>query len=311
MKLYYLFYIAGIPWECQLYKFYNLCRYLTGGVGMKRLKLRFFLTKYRIIIIVLIVISLVGVVTFGVLQIDSDKIMGNSTLFGVIGTLLGALIGGVFSLMGSVWVNSKQQRAVQNVKRKNVIYSPLYDELVDIQDHILKKNPYPNYIFFKKEIQTILPHPQFTAWRRIKSDTRYLEVPDVLVKQMEQLEESIHYYQEVRQKANDEIQNILNSVLKDNNLNTCSLINVGSIISGDILNQNEIDIYHKTMEIGNEKTIDEFTREKINKEIYYRCNNAQAIIEVRKKYKEWLNIQRQTIEMLSILIKQILVRYEG
>lgn len=252
-----------------------------------------------------------GVVTFGVLQIDGNKIMGNSTLFGVIGTLLGALIGGVFSLMGSVWVNSKQQRAVQNVKRKNVIYSPLYDELVDIQYHILQKNPYPNYIFFKKEIQTILPHPQFTAWRRIKSDTRYLEVPDVLVKQMEQLEESIHYYQEVRQKANDEIQNILNSVLKDNNLNTCSLINVGSIISGDILNQNEIDIYHKTMEIGNEKTIDKFTREKINKEIYYRCNNAQAIIEVRKKYKEWLNIQSQTIEMLSILIKQVLVQYEG
>lgn len=65
------------------------------------------------------------------------------------------------------------------------------------------------------------------------------------------------------------------------------------------------------MEIGEEKTIDEFTREKVNKEIYYRCNNAQTIIEVRKKYKEWLNIQKKTIEMLSILIKQVLVKYEG
>lgn len=136
---------------CLLYKFYNLCRYLTGGVVMKRLKLSFFLTKYRIIIIVVLVIILVGVVTFGVLQIDSDKIMGNSTLFGVIGTLLGALIGGVFSLMGSVWVNSKQQRAVQNVKRKNVIYSPLYDELVDIQDHILKKIHILTIYFLKKK----------------------------------------------------------------------------------------------------------------------------------------------------------------
>lgn len=243
--------------------------------------------------------------------LDGDKIMENSTLFGVIGTLLGALIGGAFSLIGSVWVNSKQQRAVQNVKRKNIIYSPLYDELVDIQDHILRKNPYPDYIVFKKERQTILPHPQFSAWGRIKSDTRYLEVPDILAKQMEQLEESIHCYQEVRQKADDEIQNILNNVLKDNNLKTCSIINIGSVISGDILSQNEIDIYHKSMEIGEEKTIDEFTREKVNKEIYYRCNNAQTIIEVRKKYKEWLNIQKQTIEMLSILIKQVLVKYEG
>ena len=40
----------------------------------------------------------------GMLQLDGDKIMGNSILFGVIGTLLGALIGGVFPLMGSFWV---------------------------------------------------------------------------------------------------------------------------------------------------------------------------------------------------------------
>ncbi len=131
---------------------------------MKRLKLRLFISKYRIVIIVALVITLVGVVTFSALQIDGDKIIGNSTLFGVIGTLLGALIGGVFSLMGSVWVNSKQQRALQNVKRKNVIYSPLYDELVDIQNNILQQNPYPNYVVFKKDTQTILPHPQFSAW---------------------------------------------------------------------------------------------------------------------------------------------------
>lgn len=29
------------------------------------------------------------------------------------------------------------------------------------------------------------PHPQYDAWRRIKSDTRYLEVPDYLKKQIE------------------------------------------------------------------------------------------------------------------------------
>lgn len=278
---------------------------------MKRLKLRLFISKYRIVIIVALVIALVGVVTFSALQIDGDKIIGNSTLFGVIGTLLGALIGGVFSLMGSVWVNSKQQRALQNVKRKNVIYSPLYDELVDIQNNILQQNPYPNYVVFKKDTQTILPHPQFSAWGRIKADTRYLEVPNILIKQMEQLEEAVHCYQSVRYKANEEIQKILNDVLKDNNLGTCSIINIGSVISGDILNRNKTDIYHESMEIGKEKNIDEFIREKVNNEIYYKCDNTQMVIEVRTKYKEWLNIQERTIEMLSILIKQVLVQYEG
>ena len=68
------------------------------------IKIKFFITKYRIVIIVVLVIALVGGVALGMLQLDGDKIMGNSILFGVMGTLLGALIGGVFSLMGSFWV---------------------------------------------------------------------------------------------------------------------------------------------------------------------------------------------------------------
>ncbi len=132
-----------------------------------------------------------------------------------------------------------------------------------------------------------------------------------MIKQMEQLEDSVHRYQSVRYKANEEIQNILNDVLKDNNLGTCSIINIGSVISGDILNRNKTDIYHESMELGKEKNIDEFIREKVNNEIYYKCDNAPMVIEVRTKYKEWLNIQERTIEMLSILIKQVLVQYEG
>lgn len=278
---------------------------------MKRLKMKFFISKHRIVIIAALVTALVSAVTWGVLQIDCDRISEDSTLFGVIGTLLGAIIGGVFSLMGSVWMNSKQQRALQNVKKKNVIYSPLYDELVDIQNNILQKNPYPGYISFENGPQTIVPHPQFSAWGRIKADTRYLEVPAILTKKMEQLEESIHGYQSVRDKADEEIQRILNDVLEDNNLGTCRISNIGRVLSGNILSQNRTDIYHEAMEMREEKDIDEITREKINKEIYDKCDNSQVVIEARKRYKEWLNIQNHAIEMLSVLIKQVLVKYEG
>ena len=101
-------------------------------------------------------------------RIDINVVVRNSTMFGVIGTLLGAVVGGAFTLLGSVWVNSKQQKAVQNVRRKNVIYSPLYDELLDIQNRILKLNPYPAYIHFEKGPQTMNPHPQFSAWGVLK-----------------------------------------------------------------------------------------------------------------------------------------------
>ena len=208
--------------------------------------------------------------------------------------------------MGSVWVSSKQQRAVHNIKRKNVIYSPLYDELVDIQDRILVENPYPNYIFFQKGTQTIISHPQFTAWGRIKSDTRYLEVPGILKKQMEQLELAVREYNDIRGKANDEIKKILNKILKKNGLKKCSLINIG-----DVLSDNRIDLHHDAIACENGKRIDKQTRDALNQQIYENFNNNRVVIKTRELYKNWLMIQRETIEMLGLLIKQVLVMYEG
>ena len=244
-------------------------------------------------------------------KIEIQLVTSNPTMLGVMGTLLGALIGGAFSLMGSIWVNSKQQRAVQNIKRKNVIYSPLYDELVDIQDNILERNPYPSYIEFKKGMQTIMPHPQFSAWGRIKADTRYLEVPDILRKQMERLESTIHVYQAIRYDVNDELKNILNSVLIENKLNQCTIMNIGDVISKDVLADKNVDIYHSAMEIGEEKVLDETIRQKINSQIYERAEKNQKVIEVRKRYYDWINTQQQTIELLGLLIKQVIQKYEG
>ena len=67
------------------------------------------------------------------------------------------------------------------------------------------------------------PHPQYDAWRRIKSDTRYLEVPDYLKKQIEKLESTIHDYIEYRYKANVEVQTILNNTLIENGLSKCEI----------------------------------------------------------------------------------------
>lgn len=210
-----------------------------------------------------------------------------------------------------MWVNSKQQKAVQNVRRKNVIYSPLYDELIDIQNRILKLNPYPTYVLFKKGPQTMDPHPQFSAWGRIKADTRYLEVPDILIKKMEQLEAAIHKYQSIRGKASDEIQTILNDVLRDNRMQVCNIRNIGDVISCDILSDNKIDIYHTAMEIGERKQLDNQIREIINKQVYDKANTNQVVLDTREYYMDWLKIQRETINIIGLLIKQVIIKYEG
>ncbi len=278
---------------------------------MKGLEIKFFLQRHRKIIACIAIVVFIGLFVLGLERIDINAIVRNSTIFGVIGTLLGAVVGGAFTLLGSIWVNSKQQKAVQNVRRKNVIYSPLYDELIDIQNRILKLNPYPTYILFEKGNQTMNPHPQFSAWGRIKADTRYLEVPDILIKKMEQLEASIRKYQSIRGKASDEIQAILNDVLRDNSMQVCNIRNIGDLISSDILSDNKIDIYHTAMEIGEKKQLDNHIREIINKQVYDKANSNQVVLDTREYYMDWLKIQRETINIIGLLIKLVIIKYEG
>lgn len=278
---------------------------------MRRLKLYYLIQKNRKVIFSGLVLVLVGIV---ILMLSKENISVNtndSTVIGVVGTLLGAIIGGFLSLMGSIWINSKQQRATQNIKKKNIIYSPLYDELVDIQNRILVLNPYPSYIVFEKGDQTILPHPQFSAWGRIKADTRYLEVPEILVKQMEQLEDAIYKYQEIRVKGDEVVQKIFNEVLRENGLKKCPIVNIGEVISSDVLSGTKEDIYREAMEIGSKKQLDDNVITKINEQVYERGNNNEVVLEIRKRYAAWIKIQCEAIEMLSILIKQVLLKYEG
>lgn len=279
---------------------------------MRGLKIRFWFEKNRKLLIVFMTIICIylSLIIWRNVKLDISFIVEDAALFGVMGTLLGAVIGGAFSLLGSIWINNRQQRALQNVKRKNVIYCPLYDELVDIQNNILMQNPFPSRISFEKQTQTMIPYPQYDAWRRIKSDTRYLEVPDFLKIQIEKLEKSICQYINKRECVNNEIQRILNEVLVKNELEPCCISNIGSFLSRDILLNNGVDIYEKTIVLNNKDKIDDKKIGEVNNQVWALCNSNPIVGEVRACYDEWQKIQRQTIEMLSIMIKRVLLKYE-
>ena len=99
--------------------------------------------------------------------------------------------------------------------------------------------------------------------------------------------------------------------LVDNGLSPCTIINIGEVISRDILSNRHIDIYHEAMEIGSDKSLNDTLRNTINAQIFQKAECTQSIIEVRKRYDNWINVQKQTIEMLSLLIKQVILLYEG
>lgn len=60
---------------------------------MKVLEIKFFLQRHRKIIAVIVIIVLIGLFVLGLERIDINVVVRNSTMFGVIGTLLGAVVG--------------------------------------------------------------------------------------------------------------------------------------------------------------------------------------------------------------------------
>ncbi len=278
---------------------------------MTKLKIIYWIEKHRTILMIVLSLIMLSFVIMAAFNIDITSFVNNPTIFGVLGTLLGAVIGGMFSLLGSVWINKRQQRALRNLKRKNVIYSPLYDEMVNIHERILIQYPYPEYVEIGEESQTNFSCPRYDAWRRIKLDTRYLEVPDCLKEQLEKLETSIREYLVIRYRADTEVQDILNGVLVENGLPACEIVNVGTVIARYALDGKDADIIRKAMGYKRSNEVDITLKDHLNNRIYDRCNNNEIILETRLRYDSWIKTQEQTIEMLRILIKRVLLQYEG
>lgn len=231
------------------------------------------------------------------------------TKIGVLGTLFGALIGGIMSLFGSVWVNSKQQKAVQTIKRKNLIYSPLYDELMKKQEEIFLSKRYPSRVEFAKEAVKYTPWPCYSAWERIKSDTRYLEVPEKLKDQMESLECAIQDYAATRQLLSEQGENIVNEVLRVNGKTSRgNSAAIGEAILGDVLEGADKNNHEYLFLRGNDQT--EPYASKMASEVFEKIAQSPERRELETKYTDWKTVQEQTIDFLGLLIKQVLVKYE-
>lgn len=278
---------------------------------MKKLKFKIFVFKHRKILAIIFTFIVVIFLLKLYKSYNLTIITNDPTTFSVIATLLGAVIGGVFTLLGSIWVNKREQKSVYNLRRKNIIYSPLYDELINIKCNILEKNQYPGYIDFGIGQQTIIPHPQYSAWDRIKNDTRYLEVPLLLKDQMEKLYDKLREYISIRNSANAEIKEIVNKVLVMNGLEPNTIINLGDVLSSDILQGEDVDIFNEIYISKENCNISKELVKKINLQVLNLANELSSLNNIRRVYILWMQEQDKAIEILSLLIKEIMQKYEG
>lgn len=278
---------------------------------MEKLKFKIYVYKHRKILAIIFTFVVIFFLVKIYKSYNFTKISNNPTTFGVIATLLGAVIGGIFTLLGSIWVNKREQKSIYNLRRKKIIYSPLYDELINIKMNILEENQYPGYIVFGIRQQTIIPHPQYSAWDRIKNDTRYLEVPLLLKDQMEKLYDTLREYISIRNSADAEIKEIVNKVLVMNGFEPSTIINLGEVLSSDILQGKDVDIFNEIYFSKEKCNISKEEVKKINLQILNFANELSSLNNIRRVYTIWMQEQDKAIEILSLLIKEIMQKYEG
>lgn len=278
-------------------------------------KIKLIFAKHSIIVALLIILLVLFVVGRLNLVVDVFRVLEDfsETEFAVCGTLLGAFVGGAFTLVGTNFVNKGQLKAQTHIKRKNLIYKPLYDELIVIQNDFLLQNPYPKYIEFNKNKNT---HSrvslQYTVWERIKLDTRYLEVPESLKKEMKILYKLIEDYLVSINDVNIIITEILNTTLRNELSTECTIKNIGQVLSSQVLTNSNWDLFRDLDGCLNPSiSIDEDERKRVSSIFYEKCKQNEKIQTIKKARTKWLEEQGRVLELLTTLITFVNIKYEG
>ena len=239
------------------------------------------------------------------------EVYKDTTMVGLLGTLLGAVLGGVFSLLGSVTVSKQQIKAQNQIRRKNTIYKPLYDELVEIHYDILKQNPYPSIIQFQKGVQTIIPHPQFAVWGRIKADSRYLETPRKLTKLMDKLVDEVQSFQQHYDNSCISINAVFDCVLQREVGAGCTIGNIAECALEHIMTHSVDKVSEEYSDfLSPAKELNNVERHRISKIIVDECWKCESINELNRVYQSWLETEEQAIKLLAVMIKQVNASYE-
>ena len=268
------------------------------------LKIRFGAQKYKKVIIALLCgFVLMALIYYGV----RGMIPQMSVEEGSFSALLGELVGGFFSLAGSIGVAKMQQKSQREILKKNTIYKPLYDELMKNDDILRGENPFPMEVWCDTNPRTIVESPSFAAWNRIQRDNRLLDVPESIQTQMNDLEKTIERYLRLRRGVGTPVQKICYETLKAQGKETVLFTNIGDMVSDAVLNTDINGVLEYITEYNN-KTEDD---KKIAQEIYNACLETEDIRKIKELQKKWRDMQNGILDELAMRIKYISMKYEG
>jgi 5S rRNA maturation endonuclease (ribonuclease M5)/uncharacterized integral membrane protein len=271
----------------------------------------------------------------GLLLIRTDQLQSNLQLFGdpaiagIFGSLLGAIVGGTLAFFAAIYSQKHQTAARGAIVRKNTIYTPLFDELVNVRA-TLEDNPYPRLFEIGPGKQTALPHPIFGSWERIKSDTRIIQMPHYMANSLEEYTESVLIYRSLRGIAARDVQEKINEIFKRDHNAQFEIKNIGEtllkyIVLGEKPDKQGLSLRqeiesHVSRNASMDIEVDDSmqTEVKLSKQqvdhlsskIHEQCNKLASVKQFVKAYEESINRLEDLIETLATIIEVISKKYE-
>lgn len=277
----------------------------------RRLKIRLLLMEHKIPTWIAIFMCLSIFVCYCWNHLDFSQMNFSTDAIGMIGSLLGALIGGFFTLVGSIGVAKNQQKAQREILRKNIIYKPLYDEL-NQNDRLLTETAYyPTEIEVASRDDHSVPIPSFCIWEKIRYDNRLLETPKEIISKMKTLRIIADDFVLICNRAERKMNNIWVDIWlpKDDTSSFETFMPSGMLPLVLWSNKREAIEWLNKKVNGSRRSNDNDIK---NLAFFYDCcQQEESILEVDEMKKLWVQTQREVIELLAMHIKYVNSRYEG
>ncbi len=241
-------------------------------------------------------------------------------LIGIIGVLIGTFLAYLFNRR----VKNNEMASKFMIQRKNLIYAPIYKELLELMMYIkengdacylcIAKNNYLDMDYIDDEYyfngKTHLAG-KFVIWNKIKNDIRKVYVPKNLRKKLEIVNINIDKYSNEKKKINTEFNNFGKSIIMP-------MFNKRGVPSG--LNEPPPCLFKKSKVFENDKILDHVDK------ILLKEEYTDIKDEIVRKYKDFvLKIETDSLfenydnmifsiedadKEVNKLVKYIIIKYE-
>lgn len=276
-------------------------------------KIKLFIAEKRKLILLVLLTCVILCIPFWIdgLLAFWTSISISDTSKGIIGTLCGAIIGGLFTLLGTFAVSKHEAKAQTWVRRKNIILKPLYDELNATHQLIANNEFYPREALFDEPRYIIRDSVKYLTWGRIKKDSRFLEVPSSIRLKMDELYQTIQNYNLSKKALYQSVEKCFAEITKANGAKILSKISANSIT--EMLLDEGADENELRFSISIECS-DRTVADTVYNTLLVQLKEAFSLLpeynELKNKKMKWNETEAETIALLATMIKYITVKYE-